>query len=84
MEVTTQDSQTLVDDEATANTVYGLSPEDWSHAALSVVVVGASGVALCLGFSSVHAHQGLQGRVGTGVAGLLFKCKQCAQPPARE
>ena len=26
-----------------ANTVYGLQPEDWSHAALSVVVVGASG-----------------------------------------
>ncbi len=29
--------------EEIASTVYGLQPEDWSHAALSVVVVGASG-----------------------------------------
>jgi len=53
--VTTADSQTLVDGEATANTVYGLSPEDWSHAALSVVVVGASGAVLCPQRPATHA-----------------------------
>ena len=37
-------SESVDDGETIANKVYGLQLEDWSHAALSVVVVGASGM----------------------------------------
>ena len=43
----TSNSFVLEEAEANASTVYGLQPEDWSHAALSVVVVGASGAPPC-------------------------------------
>ena len=39
----TSDPLQLEEYDAAGATVYGLQPEDWSHAALSVVVVGASG-----------------------------------------
>ena len=39
----TSDPLQLEEYDAAGTTVYGLQPEDWSHAALSVVVVGASG-----------------------------------------
>ncbi|KAK9837163.1 hypothetical protein WJX81_007374 [Elliptochloris bilobata] len=39
----TSDPLMLDEMDTTASTVYGIQPEDWSHAALSVVVVGASG-----------------------------------------